>query len=73
MNNKTFPFSYDQAAAFFNKDLWNSDTSLPISTRTSVAGFAYVGGICGLYRYSIQEEFGGFQYVNVVSHEIGHK
>ena len=73
MNSKTFPFSYDQASAFFSKDLWSSVTSDPPAVRSSTIGYAYIGAICGSQRYSIQEEFGGFQFVTVVTHELGHK
>ena len=73
MNSKTFPFAFDQAAAFFSKDLWGSNANDSISNRAGVAGFAYIGSICGNQAYSIQEEFGGFQSVTVVAHELGHK
>ncbi len=73
MNSKTFPFNYDQASAFFSKDLWSSFTGQPASSRSAVAGYAFIGSVCGTNRYSIQEEFGGFQSVTVVTHELGHK
>ena len=73
MNSKTFPFNYDQASAFFSKDLWSSFTGQPATSRSAVAGYAFIGSVCGTNRYSIQEEFGGFQSVTVVTHELGHK
>ena len=62
--------------SFFNllsKDMWADSNDLP-STRTSVAGFAPIGGVCySASKYSVVEEWGGFQNIQVISHEMGHK
>ena len=73
MNSKTFPFTYDQATALFSKDMWSPDTTQTPDTKAGVVGFAYVSAICTSNRYSIIEEYGGFQEVSVVAHELGHK
>jgi hypothetical protein len=60
MNSKTFDFSYDHAAGFFDKDLWSDNTALTPSSRTGVAGYAYVGSVCTNSRYSIEEDIGNY-------------
>ena len=72
MNGKTFSFTYDRAVGIFSKDLWSADTTQSASQRSAVAGYAYLPGLCNSNRYAINEEYGGFQYVTVVTHEMGH-
>ena len=51
---------------FFSQDLWSTDTTATPDTRKSVAGLAWVGGVCDKnYKYSISEEYGGFKNVAV--------
>ena len=38
-----------------------------------VAGVAYVGGACGRYRVSVQEDGDYFVTTSVTAHELGHK
>ena len=53
--------------------MWADSNDLP-STRTSVAGFAPIGGVCySASKYSVVEEWGGFQNIQVIAHEMGHK
>ena len=73
MNSKKFSFSFDHAIALVSKDLWDDDASLDIKRREAVAGLAVIAGVCGDNRYSISEEFGGFQNTGVMAHEIAHK
>jgi hypothetical protein len=53
--------------------MFSDTTSDSASTRSGVAGYAFVGGICSSFRYSINEEWGGFQNIQVIAHEMGHK
>jgi hypothetical protein len=73
MESKTFPFTYDRAVGIFTKDLWSSSSAQPPALRRSVVGFANIPGLCNINRYAINEEYGGFQFVTVVAHEMGHK
>lgn len=43
------------------------------SDTASVVGLAYVSEVCGANRFTIIEDLGGFAYIPVASHEIGHK
>lgn len=43
-----------------------------VDERASVVGFSFESGICNENRYLIAEEVGGFFYVSVLTHEIGH-
>jgi hypothetical protein len=70
--SQTFPFTYDRAVGIFSKDLWSSSAQAAAS-RSAVVGFANIPGLCNGNRYAINEEYGGFQYVTVVAHEMGHK
>jgi hypothetical protein len=71
--SQTFPFTYDRAVGIFSKDLWSSSVAQTAASRSAVVGFAYIPGLCTNSRYAINEEYGGFQYVTVVAHEMGHK
>ncbi len=71
--SQTFPFTYDRAVGIFSKDLWSSDTTQTPAVRHAVVGFANIPGVCNSYRYAINEEYGGFQFVTVFAHEMGHK
>lgn len=42
---------------FLSKDLWGDSGTIPTG-RSGVAGFAWVGTVCGQYRYSVNEESG---------------
>ena len=53
--------------------MFSDTTTDSASTRSGVAGFAPVSGICSNRRYSLNEERGGFQNIQVLSHEMGHK
>lgn len=48
-----------------SKDLWGDTFDAP-TTRTQVAGFGNIGTFCSQYKYSIVEEFGGFQNILVI-------
>ena len=43
----------------FSKDLFSSDTTLANSARAAIAGFSWVGGVCGSLKYSVVEDYGG--------------
>jgi hypothetical protein len=66
MNSKKFPFSYDNAIGLFSKDLWAPGTSQTPADRSSLVGVAFISTVCGNSRYTIHEEFGGFQYVGKI-------
>lgn len=53
-------------------DLWDSNTMLTSSQRSSIVGLSYVGQICTSYKYSIIEEE-GFNNMQNAAHELGHK
>ena len=46
------------------------ENSNPVSS--GVVGYGYVLSVCTPYRYIIMEDVGGFTYLSVASHEIGH-
>lgn len=47
--------------------MWSSDKNQPVDVRSQVEGMAWVGGICQEYKYSISEEQGGFQNIEVLN------
>ena len=57
---------------YSSMDLWDSNTMLTSSQRSSIVGLSYVGQICTSYKYSIIEEE-GFNNMQNAAHELGHK
>ena len=45
--------------------MWSEDSTDTVDSRSGVAGLAWVGAICGTFKYSICEEHGGFESVSV--------
>lgn len=72
MNSKTLPFQYDHAIGIFSKDLWSNDNGQLPALRSKVMGFSLMGGICGIQRYSIVEDLGGFNSILTITREIAH-
>jgi hypothetical protein len=66
MNSKKFPFEFDHAAAFINKDLWNDNVNDSPEKRKGAVGFAFLRNICKEYKYSIVEDIGSFSNINVI-------
>ena len=52
----------------YSKDLWDSDTTLPASTRAATTGISSYAGICTNKSYSIAEDFGSLQNIEVFKH-----
>lgn len=40
--------------------MWKDETNLDVASRSSLAGKAFVSGVCGTWRYSVSEDHGGF-------------
>jgi hypothetical protein len=52
----------------YSKDLWDSDTNLPASTRAAITGISSYAGICTNKSYSIAEDYGSLQNIEVFKH-----
>ena len=53
---------------YYSKDIWSGTTT----NTAGVVGLAYMLNVCTSSQYTIIEDIGGFAYVTVATHEIGH-
>ena len=51
--------------------MW-ADSTGPPQVRSGVVGYAALGAICTQNSVSVCEEIGGFEYIEVGAHELGH-
>ncbi|CAF0955496.1 unnamed protein product [Brachionus calyciflorus] len=73
INSLNSSYVYDHAVVVFKKDIWTDNTTDTPEARSTVAGVAYLGGVCYKdIQFSINEENGGLQNIYVIAHEIGH-
>ncbi len=64
MNSRNFSFKYDHAIGFFDKYLFNENSSRAPKERV-LSGFSNTASMCSSSRYSLVPDFGGFSNIIV--------